>query len=513
MGELFLPPIYISLVEQPRGMQTVVLGSLLALASAAATISAAPPAALNVSYVLSGTPSGVPPPALGVNSGHNWDPGWLAWVRHLGVSTVRVFGLAGAVSTLETFVTAGGAPWGADLNGVSVASQSGFQAALAQLRGPSGHLSAPEAWANPPGWAAHAALMNATSVAPNGNSMQGVVSALRAAGVQPLLVFWLGCANFAFSTLNPAQPAYWAERWELYKHQYVAARWAFLNGARKLEFWNEPDLNAPCITYYSWLEHYTLQSQAIQNAFADLSADVAAGLIPCPAGLTCPQAPAIYASAFAQASFSGVSAATAQPPSAGLFPGSPGYYPGDYYAYMANVTVAAEHVAFPPWPPGGGLLGSASANVQNMNALSIHSYGKYGYALGQLGASDVSAVAAARGASGPALGARLARMPVAVTEHAAHTTAAWNALGSTPDNDYEASRLAAQLLWLATGGPGSASGQGLESFIFKFSTLEQSSSITPGCTPYTNASMTTCGAHGNQVGGGGGGGQRRGAHP
>ena len=50
-------------------------------------------------------------------------------------------------------------------------------------------------------------------------------------------MFWLGCGNFQFSTLNAAQPAYWAERWELYKHQYMAAQWAFTHGVRKLEFW------------------------------------------------------------------------------------------------------------------------------------------------------------------------------------------------------------------------------------------------------------------------------------
>ena len=47
------------------------------------------------------------------------------------------------------------------------------------------------------------------------------------------------------------------------------------------------------------MEHYTLQSQAIQNAFADLNADVANGVIPCPVA-SCPFKPIIVASAFAQ---------------------------------------------------------------------------------------------------------------------------------------------------------------------------------------------------------------------
>ena len=49
---------------------------------------------------------------------------------------------------------------------------------------------------------------------------------------------------------------------ELYKHTYMAARWAFYRGVHKFEFWNEPDLSSPCVTQYSWLEYYTLQSMA-----------------------------------------------------------------------------------------------------------------------------------------------------------------------------------------------------------------------------------------------------------
>ena len=36
-------------------------------------------------------------PATGINSGHNVDPSWLTWMQHLGVTGVRIFGLAGAI--------------------------------------------------------------------------------------------------------------------------------------------------------------------------------------------------------------------------------------------------------------------------------------------------------------------------------------------------------------------------------------------------------------------------------
>lgn len=239
---------------------------------------------------------------------------------------------------------------------------------------------------------------------------------------------------------------------ELFRHQYLAARWAHARGVRKLEFWcaqpkyrrnyartsclhsarethavlfssrrssvpraprNEPD-TAPCITYYSWLEHFTLQSQAVQNAFADANAAVAAGALACAQDAACPLQPAIYASAFAQAQFNGTAQQAAGGAATARFPGSPGYYPDDYYAYLGQarhsfpahtprgrsvvpprratprapqVTVANEHTAFPPWLLGGGTgfrVDPAAANqaaVQNMHAFSAHSCAREGMRL------------------------------------------------------------------------------------------------------------------------------------
>ena len=77
-------------------------------------------------------------------------------------------------------------------------------------------------------------------------------------------------------------------------------------------------------------------SQAIQDVFTDLNSDVAAGT---PSSVTCPVAncatylPEIYASAFAQASFSGVSTAST---------GTSPYlstYPHDYYPCVPLLSV------------------------------------------------------------------------------------------------------------------------------------------------------------------------------
>ena len=214
-----------------RGGQLRLFALAAVLALCAARCPTAPGQA-QVEFTVSATAAGTGPPAIGVNAGHNYDPSWVAWLQRLGVSGLRVFGLAGSLTTLEAFV---GASYGSDLYGDPVTSYATFDAAIATLRTPAGH--APGAsWPNPPRWATHEAMLNATSVAPDGNSMLNVVAAAQAVGVEPLLVFWMGCGVFQFSTLDRTNSTYWAERWELYKHQYVAARWAFNHGVRKLEF-------------------------------------------------------------------------------------------------------------------------------------------------------------------------------------------------------------------------------------------------------------------------------------
>ena len=134
---------------------------------------------------------------------------------------------------------------------------------------------------------------------------------------------------------------------------------------------NEPDLSSTCVTYTSWLDYYTLQSMAIQNAYADLNADVAAGRIPCPVASCAGGAfsPLIYASAFSSATFGGVSNSTTTP---SLFLSD---FPNDFYSYYGQVTVQNEHTTFPVSPSKGQLSLQQSRAVQNMNAFSLHSYG------------------------------------------------------------------------------------------------------------------------------------------
>ena len=151
--------------------------------------------------------------------------------------------------------------------------------------------------------------------------------------------------------------------------------------------------------------------------------------------------PLIYGSAFALNSlttWSGAQTASAVSPYASTFP-------ADFTGYYGAETVSNEHTMFPPQGSGAVSPYSTSASLQNMNAFSLHTYGKQGYAIWQLGNFTMYSINASRV---PPVNVAL---PYAVTEHAAHTTASWNGYATTADTYYEASRLGAQLLWNAIG--------------------------------------------------------------
>jgi hypothetical protein len=37
--------------------------------------------------------------------------------------------------------------------------------------------------------------------------------------------------------MDPNQPMYWAERWELFKHTYIVAGWGWKRAITKVEYW------------------------------------------------------------------------------------------------------------------------------------------------------------------------------------------------------------------------------------------------------------------------------------
>lgn len=184
------------------------------------------------------------------------------------------------------------------------------------------------------------------------------------------------------------------------------------------------------------METYTIASQAIQNAYADLNADVASGAIaacPVPDTLSfdCPVAPLIYAGAFFFEPMVGTR------PNVGTSPYA-ATYPTDSYQYLGTVTVQNERTQFPPWGPQAG----AASGLQNMNGYSVHMSSKTGAALVDSTTTFASNIASARPQPVPAA---LPTMPIVLSELAQHTSVIWAPLSSTSDSPAEASRLASQV--------------------------------------------------------------------
>lgn len=296
----------------------------------------------------------------GINLGHRFttDYSWISILKYFGVNSARSFGMngLGTTSTLQSFATQSSGTWGNSMNGTAVTDLASFQAAVAELRKPDGHNPAQALhYAYPVRWSQIDNNMATTDLTSAASALQGnplnTITELNSIGVNLLSTQWLTCSNFAFSTLDPTQSIYWGERFELYKHQYALSTWSYKRGITKFEYWNEPDLNAACITNSSWLEHVTLRPLAIRDAFTDANTDVQAGVYACEPTAKCPLTPNILASAFAQSTFASAALWTAANPE------------------YAGQTVSGRNLQFPPY------LNITNSSVVNWNSFSFHSYG------------------------------------------------------------------------------------------------------------------------------------------
>jgi hypothetical protein len=466
---------------------------LLACASSAAGQSPTP-FLLTLSSASTGTSPAVQ--GVNIGHHHPSDSSWLAMLQFLGANSVRSFGLGGLgvtgsyLGTLHETSMSGISPgtgaaahlayssetssssstssdagltinqafaWGNGLTNNTIDSLATWQAAVTLLRTPAGRdPSNPSNFFYPAAWNTVEQNMATTDTSKVSYELSGnpnnTAASLNALNISMLAVYGLTCSNFAFDATAPGQsvqfgypfpPAnvpyrwvpnyYFAERWELYKHQYVVAGWSWKRGIQRSEYWNEPDLGgASCINGTTWLEHVTLRSQAIQDAYSDFNADVAAGRIPCPApwvarGFSCPIMPIVTASAFASGAFTYVGPAASIP----------------YAGPFAYQTFQNQNLRFPPY---ANVVDSSWSNAQ---AFSWHSYGKTGKQL----------QVAALGAQTMLTGLGLGTIPVFATEHQAATNANWNTFTANVESPYMASRLAQQLLWLA--------GSGINSYVFK----------------------------------------------
>jgi hypothetical protein len=310
----------------------------------------------------------------------------------------------------------GSSAFGKNLNGVVVDSLAAFNAAVALLRTPAGHdINNAGGLAKPAQWATVEEVLATTDTSEPSQEIDGnpaaSVASLATINIIPLVVTQISCKTFDFTVDSPDggnATAYFKERWELYKHQYVLSRWTYMRGIRKIEcarllpcllaclllaclllacllarlrcgttdgsllprlaVWNEPDLTAGnnavgalCMSPWRWTEQYTVRSQAIQNAYADFNADVAAGRMTCPAKVdrtdivpgsaeastpNCPFNPLVTGSAFASRTFEG----------------SP-------TEYFGGPSFDEIHTLFPPY------AGVQNATWWNMHSYSYHSYG------------------------------------------------------------------------------------------------------------------------------------------
>lgn len=172
--------------------------------------------------------------------------------------------------------------------------------------------------------------------------------------------------------------------------------------------------------------------------------------------LPCPITPIIHASAFAQSTFSsivnGVDTYLGGPTLVNEHTQFPGM---TYNASVQNlnvrnpgkipILVSSAQLSLSPHSSPFFNRRSIALHFFPLQAYSYHTYGKTGQQIYQTTAGLYTSVNAVHTpASSP--------LRVVITEHASHTAADWTSIASTCDNDFEASRLGSQLLWLVRGG-------------------------------------------------------------
>jgi hypothetical protein len=290
------------------------------------------------------------------------------YLKALGVNGTRHF--AGYLKqTLQEFV---GPRWGQDLTGKPVGTQKELSAAMNSLS------SDPEGagWQNPIKWDQVRQHIDETGTVDllKTQSRFGVATHLQLSRPK----------QFDFATYDRQQPAYWEERWELYKYYYAYGRVIMQAGGTSFEVQNEPDKWA----HTRILETMQLVGTAIQRAAADLQKkDIIV------------MGPTMATSVAMATSVRGT-----------IFP--------ELLAQMHTPLAATSEQ--PGW--------------SNLTALALHRYSGSGRQFVGMADSFNKLTRASLGA----------RLPLYFTEYQAHTGRSWSALDTTSDQPAEASRFAAE---------------------------------------------------------------------
>ena len=97
-----------------------------------------------------------------------------------------------------------------------------------------------------------------------------VVSQLVQRDIQVVGIWDIRCDNLAFLSSNPADPAYWAERFEDYRLAYIGGRWMARAGVSMINVYNEEDKeDGDCMTPQLWADHMRIRSQAYRDGYTD----------------------------------------------------------------------------------------------------------------------------------------------------------------------------------------------------------------------------------------------------
>lgn len=218
--------------------------------------------------------------------------------------------------------------------------------------------------------------------------------------------------------MNSLTSEYWSERWELYKMSYALAVWARLKQAQLIEFYNEPDLKLDeCLDAQKFKDYYLIRSLSIHDAYEDLNRNNS--------NKTRVNVK-LAASAFARKT-----------------------YGRNTKRYLGDVCVQNNNLKF--------TTNKSDLNWSNMEVYSYHSYGKSGDDMLQ------DALYLRKSIDSDSLYSN--QFPLLISEFNTHTASDWDKLNTTGDDDFEASRLASQLINLIS------SRQVSSLFVFKFSIM------------------------------------------
>jgi hypothetical protein len=187
---------------------------------------------------------------------------------------------------------------------------------------------------------------------------------------------------------------------------YALAIWTRRKKIHLIEFYNEPDLDlGVCLDSNRFKDFYQIRSLSIQQAYQDLNSEEM--------NQNNWVNPKILASAFARRTFG-----------------------GDTTRFLGEIVVQNNYVMF-----ATNQSTKQQSSWANMDYYSYHSYGKIGSDLGDDSVYLQNSINQAQ-----LLMSRNHRIPLVITEHNTHTSSDWNTINSTADDDFEASRLASQIV-------------------------------------------------------------------